>query len=228
MAGNKYFEDISNNLSLKDKVYNAIKTQIIRGNLQPGQRLAEEEISKEMNISRAPIREALNKLEKEGFIKIFPRKGTIVSPITKNDIYNIWEMRKILEPYAAKKSINKFQKEELNSIENQISEVLSNPSDFARYMDSDLKLHELLYKYLTNHLLKDTLTMVKEHSLRLRYYAEKKSSTPEGVIIQNCKEHLEIVKALKAGEEEIVYNTVLMHVLNGAKRTMEALNEDII
>ncbi len=61
-------------LSLKDKAYQVIKFGITRGNLKPGLFLAEEKLSKSMNISRGPIREALNRLEKEGFITIIPRK----------------------------------------------------------------------------------------------------------------------------------------------------------
>ncbi|HDK25905.1 MAG TPA: GntR family transcriptional regulator, partial [Candidatus Atribacteria bacterium] len=85
----EYFEDLGNNLSLKDRVYQNIKLQIIRGNLKPGTRLLEEELSKAMNISRAPIREALNRLEKEGFVTITPRKGAVVAHITAQMIEDI-------------------------------------------------------------------------------------------------------------------------------------------
>jgi len=90
-----YFEDLGNHLSLKDRVYQNIKFQIINNNLKPGIRLLEEEIAKAMNISRAPIREAFNRLEKEGFVTIIPRKGTAVSNITTQIIEDIFEIREI-------------------------------------------------------------------------------------------------------------------------------------
>jgi len=62
------FENLGNYLSLKDRVYQNIKFQIIIGTLKPGTRLPEEELSKAMKISRTPIREAFNRLEKEGFL----------------------------------------------------------------------------------------------------------------------------------------------------------------
>ena len=70
----EYFEDLGHYLSLKDRVYQNIKFKIMNGNLKPGIRLFEEELAKTMNISRAPIREAFNRLEKEGFVTIIPRK----------------------------------------------------------------------------------------------------------------------------------------------------------
>jgi DNA-binding GntR family transcriptional regulator len=98
----KYFEDLGNNLSLKDRTYQNTKLQIIRGNLKSGRHLFEEELSKAMNISRAPIREALNRLEKEGFVTIIPRKGAVVAHITAQEVKNIFEIREILDPWRLK------------------------------------------------------------------------------------------------------------------------------
>ncbi|HDK26687.1 MAG TPA: GntR family transcriptional regulator, partial [Candidatus Atribacteria bacterium] len=112
----EYFEDLGNYLSLKDRVYQNIKYQIIIGTLKPGTRLPEEELSKIMNISRAPIREAFNRLEKEGFVTIIPRKGAAVSKITARSIEDIFEIRESLESLAVKKSIGKISIEELEKV----------------------------------------------------------------------------------------------------------------
>jgi len=93
----EYFEDLGNYLSLKDRAYQNIKFQIIRGNLRPGTRLLEEELAKAMSISRAPIREAFNKLEKEGFVTTIPRKGAAVSNVTTEIIEDIFEIEETLK-----------------------------------------------------------------------------------------------------------------------------------
>ena len=90
-----------------------MKERIINGELKPGTRLREEDLSTEMNISRAPIREALNMLERDGFTMIVPRKGAIVAEVMKEDIKYIWEMRALLEPYAAKESVKSIPPERL-------------------------------------------------------------------------------------------------------------------
>ncbi|GAH77263.1 unnamed protein product, partial [marine sediment metagenome] len=104
----EYFENLGNYLSLKDKVYQNIKSQIIIGVLKPGTRLPEEELSKAMNISRAPIREAFNRLEKEGFVTVIPRKGAAVSKVTAQVIEDLFEIRETLESLAVKKSKGKI------------------------------------------------------------------------------------------------------------------------
>ena len=78
--------DFSSSPSLKQLVYDNLKERIINGELKPGTRLREEDLSTEMNISRAPIREALNMLERDGFTMIVPRKGAIVAEVMKEDI----------------------------------------------------------------------------------------------------------------------------------------------
>ena len=101
----KYFKNLEKILSLKDKVYQVIKLEIIGGNLKPGLFLAEEKLSESMHISRGPIREALNILEQEGFVTIIPRRGTMVSNITAQEVKDISKIRELLEPFAAKESI---------------------------------------------------------------------------------------------------------------------------
>ena len=96
--------DIAANPSLKQLVYEKLQQMIIRGELKPGERLTEEDLSQAMNISRAPIREALNMLERDGFTKIIPRKGAIVAEVSVKDSLDIWKCRLALEPFAAKEA----------------------------------------------------------------------------------------------------------------------------
>jgi len=104
-------------LSLKDKAYRVIKFGITIGNLKPGLFLAEGKLSKSMNISRGPIREVLNRLEKEGFVSIIPRRGTMVSNITAQEVKDISKIRELLEPFAAKESLSRISRPKLE--ENQ-------------------------------------------------------------------------------------------------------------
>lgn len=85
---------------MKQLAYETLQRQIINGQLQPGSRLTEEELSRSMSISRAPIREALNMLERDGFTKIIPRRGAVVTDVSRQDVINIWEVRALLEPYG--------------------------------------------------------------------------------------------------------------------------------
>lgn len=219
-------EDLSQNQSLKDRVYDNIKTQIIMGNLKPGERLREEELSKAMKISRAPIREALNRLEQERFTTLIPRKGAVVTRVTERDIKDILKMRILLEPYAASKSVHQIPEHEIDFMHETLEKLRNESYSFAAYMQSDIALHELLYKYLDNPILRDTLNSIKEHSLRIRYLAEIHDSVVDtSVIAQSIKEHLEILTAMKARNGMRLFILVKRHLRNAEKRALLTVAE---
>ncbi|MDI9242774.1 GntR family transcriptional regulator [Fusibacillus kribbianus] len=211
------------NPSLKQLVYDNLKERIIHGELKPGVRLREEDLSTEMNISRAPIREALNMLERDGFTTIVPRKGALVAEVKKEDIRYIWEMRALLEPYAAKLSTLSIPDKKIQEAKKNVSWVLDNPEDMEQYISSDLEVHEMLVDYLDNRFLKSTLQNMKAHSLRLRWAAEyDNAEAKKEIIVVATKEHLEIVQALEQKDEDLVYETVKHHVENSANRLTNA------
>ncbi|MCI8506793.1 MAG: GntR family transcriptional regulator [Lachnospiraceae bacterium] len=209
--------------SLKQLAYDNLKQRIIEGELKPGFRLREEDLSTEMNISRAPIREALNMLERDGFTTIVPRKGAIVAEVVKEDIYYIWEMRALLEPYAARLSTELVPLEKTAEVKKRLLTVLDHPEDLPRYVNSDLEVHQMLADYLENRFLKNTLENMKAHSLRIRWAAEYDNEDMQASIVEAAtREHMEIVCALEKREQDLVYQVVKQHVENSAKRLMGA------
>ncbi|KJS86712.1 MAG: hypothetical protein JM58_06425 [Peptococcaceae bacterium BICA1-8] len=221
----KEFEDLSKYSSLKDRVYNIIKEKIINGSLEPGSHLNELMLSKAMNISRAPIRETINVLEKEGFLELIPRKGAMVTTITRQDAKNIWEMRKVLEVYAAKYATNLVTDEELGILDQKLKFAQQGSGEFLSHMDFDLALHGMLYKHITNKIFKDFMAIITQHYFRIRYYAEEHSAMQKQNIVEATKEHEAILCALKNRNEEEVAQVMYVHLTKAEKRTMDALNE---
>ena len=212
----EYFENLGNYSSLKDRVYQNIKFQIIKGNLKPGTRLMEEKLSKAMNISRAPIREAFNRLEKEGFVTIIPRKGAAVSNFTTQMIEDIFEIRETLELLAVKKSIGKISMEKLEEILNDLKKFINkstNTKNCIQYSALDKKFHDLLSQNCGNKKLVELLDNLLEHILWLRNISLKRITF--GVSV---KEHSDIIEALKKNDEELI-NKVLLQHLDRAKRS---------
>ena len=85
-----------------DYAYQELKNRIISGQMPPLSDVSEEQLQKELGVSRTPIREAIQKLEKEHFVMIYPRRGTLVSDITLDLIYSIYEVRLLNEPFIAR------------------------------------------------------------------------------------------------------------------------------
>ena len=225
MEDQERLEDIGVHLSLKDKVYRRLRFQIISGKFSPGMRLRESELSEIMKISRAPIREALNMLELEGFVTIFPRKGAIVSKIAKDEVENIWEIRALLEPYAARNEVFNFQENEIIEIENRLKKLLEEPYDFSEYMSSDLELHGLLYKHLNNKILKEIIEMVRLSSLRILNFTEGQSAFSKEIAFSDLNEHLQIIEALKTRDPERAAASVYIHIMNSKQRIIQALEQ---
>ncbi len=218
------FGGIGKQLSLKDRVYENLKLLIIKGKLEPNRPLLEAELSEMMKISRAPIREALNILEKEGFVTIIPRKGAKVSIISKTEVKNIWEIRSVLEPYAAKNASQKCEEKELCEMENKLKKILKDPYNLANYLKTDLAIHELLYKNLGNKMFINIIKMARQNSIRIRNFATGKSKFAKDMASSDTAEHLEIIKALKAHDPERSSAAVYMHIINSKQRIIQALD----
>lgn len=218
----KYFENLGNYLSLKDRVYQNIKFRIIRGTLKPGARLPEEELSKAMNISRAPIREAFNRLEKEGFVTIIPRKGTVVSNITAQTIEDIFEIRETLESLAVKKSIGKISIEKLKKVGESFKNFISKPSNAEnciQYLALDKKFHDLLSQNCGNKKLIELLVNLQEQIHWLRNISLKRITFAGSV-----KEHLAIIEALKKNDEELIIKVLLQHLERAKESSLAEIN----
>jgi len=218
----EYFEDLGNYLSLKDRVYQNIKFQIIRGTLKPGTRLPEEELSKAMNISRAPIREAFNRLEKEGFVTIIPRKGAAVSNITTQMIEDIFEIRETLESLAVKKSIGKIFIEELEKVGESFKKFIDKPTNTEnciQYLTLDKKFHDLLSQNCGNKKLIELLTNLQEQIHWLRNISLKRITFAGSV-----REHLAIIEALKRNDEELIIKVLLQHLERAKESSLAEIN----
>jgi len=219
----KSIEEIGLYLSLKDRVYEYIKSSIITGKIEPNTHLKEAGLSESMNVSRAPIREALNKLEKEGLVSIVPRKGAVVTPISTEEVESIWEIRSILEPYAAREAAQKCSENKLNKLENKLKKLLQEPNDFSNYIDSDLEVHGLLFKYLKNKMLKRIIEMVRENSLRILNYAEGEIVFSKDIALMDIKEHIQIIQALKTRDPYRAESLVYVHINNSKQRILRVI-----
>jgi DNA-binding GntR family transcriptional regulator len=217
-----YFEDLGNYLSLKDRVYQNIKFQIINNNLKPGIRLLEEEIAKAMSISRAPIREAFNRLEKEGFITIIPRKGAAVSNITTQMIKDIFEIRENLESLAIKNSLGKISMENLEKIGNNFKKFINKPTNVEnrmQYLSLDKKFHNLLIKNCGNEKLVEILSNLQEQIHWMRNISLK-GITFSGSI----EEHLSIIESLKKNDADLVIKSLMKHLERAKESSISEVN----
>lgn len=117
MSKKGFLPSITDSETLTEKIRSSLEDAILEGKIKPNGRLFEEELSKTFKTSRAPIREALRLLERDGFIKIIPRKGAVVQGISSKDILDVYEIRSVLEGLAARLFCIKANDKELRKLQ---------------------------------------------------------------------------------------------------------------
>lgn len=210
--------------SLCDKVYEYLRDQIMTGQLTPNTKLPENELASVLQVSRAPIREALNLLVNDGFVVRVPRHGAIVAPVTRKEIDENWELRILLEPFATRSACGLIPREDLLSVRDYINQTMST-NDFHMYMNSDYKIHSLIYQYVPNSQFQKILDNTMLSSMRYRFFTENNAPTSSEIILAVCHEHLSILEALLETDKEKAYERMLNHTSQSYARISRQLSE---
>ena len=133
MAINEY-------LPLRDVVFNTLRQAILKGELEPGERLMEIQLAQKLGVSRTPIREAIRKLELEGLVVMIPRKGAEVARITEKDMKDVLEVRGTLEELAVALACRHVTDEAVDELKmaNKLFEAAVVAKDVVRIVDADV------------------------------------------------------------------------------------------
>ncbi|MGQ9630635.1 MAG: GntR family transcriptional regulator [bacterium] len=134
-------EDIRNRRNLKDMVYQIIRQRILDNVYEPGEKLTLEQFVGEFGISRTPVKEAFDRLQTEGLVRIFPQRGTYVAELSTKEIRDIFDARIMFETYAVEEFIENFTPERRRRLERYM-EALSREG--AEEKDTDLEFHRYL------------------------------------------------------------------------------------
>ncbi len=201
-----------------DEAYEWIKEQIVRGIFPPMTDLSEDELQTQLGMSRTPVREALLRLEQDNLVKIYPRKGTIVTDVTLDVIREVYEVRLLNEPSVVKKAGPFVSREWLKDIKYRLENP---PQDASReavrtyYIELDDELHTTLIEASPNRYLRKALKMVYDQNRRLRYATSQPASETD----KSIEEHISIVDALLAQDYDKAFTCDLEHLEKSELRT---------
>lgn len=200
----------SENESLRDSVYNSLKKAIMTGVLLPDERLMEIPIANQLGVSRTPVREAIQRLEKELLVISSPRCGAKVAGLTYKAVKDALDVRIGVETMVVRfavENITDEQLKELKIINNEIRETIDD-GNIVRISDLDNLLHRKIVDATGNKVLKDIMSMLEEHVLRYRYEYIKN-------IRANCPiadEHDLIIDALEKKDVEAASRYMMEHI----------------
>ena len=197
---------------LSQKVYRVLKTEIIKGSLKPGTKLLEGKIAKQMKVSRTPIREALRELAAEGFVKISPNQGVVVSNASVEDVQEVLRIRGVLEGLAARLATKMISEEEIKELEKyqKQMEYYTKKDDVLAFSEMDAEFHELILNICGNNKLIQIRKNISDQAHRYRI----RSLSIPGRLKYSLKEHQEILEALKRKDSEQADRLSQKHIEN--------------
>jgi len=203
--------------SLRGRVFQQIKEDILNGVYKENDELRENTIAKTLGVSRTPVREALRQLELEGLVKIIPNRGAFVTGITKEDVKDIYAVRSLLEGLCARWATEHITEKEIDELEEIIllSEFhlkKSKSEKSQQVTELDGKFHEILYQASNSRILKHVLSDFHKY-VRL---ARKASVTDPSRAEKSIEEHKRILEAIRskdADRAEALANEHMMNVM---------------
>lgn len=181
--------------SLREQVYEYLKEEINKQNLKGGDYIDINAMSKKLNISKTPLRDALLQLESDGFVTIIPRKGILINKLNINDIKYFYEVIGALECTIIQNNCVKINQNLINQLRNcnQAMQEAINESDFNTYYQNNLSFHNT-YLYLSNNEYAQKI--IENLRQRLYDFPRKKDYLPEWEV-NSIKEHEKFIQLLE-------------------------------
>lgn len=226
MAGHLKPIQLESYKPLREIVGDAIRQAILDGTFSPGERLMEIQLADEMGVSRTPVREAIRRLEMEGFVVMIPRRGTYVADISIRDIAEIYEIRISLDILAAGLAAERITDEEIEELNRLLVEIAGHVKrgDMERIVEADTAFHDVLYKASRNKRLKNTINNLREQLTGIR----GRSLSQPGRLAKTAEEHRVLVECIAARDVEGAQEAARVHIENAQQTLLKSLNNETV
>ncbi|MFF3288693.1 GntR family transcriptional regulator [Streptomyces sp. NPDC003023] len=193
-----------------ERVYTHIKQAVLDRRYEGGTLLTEGELAEAVGVSRTPVREALLKLEVEGLIKLYPKKGALVLAVSAQEIRDVVETRLLVEEFAVRKAVPApaalvARLEELLAQQQRHADA----GDLAAFAVSDRCFHAEIVKHAGNDILSKLYDQLRDRQLRMG--VAMMQALPDRVS-RNYEEHAEILERIKAGDADGAARCVHRHL----------------
>lgn len=194
-----------------ERVYCHVKQAVLDRRYEGGMLLTEGELAEAVGVSRTPVREALLRLEVEGLLRLYPKKGALVLPVSAQEIADVVETRLLVEEHSVRKSAVPVRPELIARLEQLLDEQHRHRAagDLAALAVSDRAFHAEIVKSTGNAILTRLYDQLRDRQLRMGVAV---MHSHPGRIDKNISEHTEIMEALRAGDVEASAAAVRQHV----------------
>ena len=216
--------------ALADDVYDAVLGLLMDQVIEPGSRASIDGIARQLNVSPTPVREALARLESEGLVVKKALKGYTAAPLLDSDgLRQLFEMRRLLEPYATRNAAGEMDAETLQQLED-LCEAMHRSGqaahtgedrfrDYKDFANQDAEFHRIIAEHSGNALLADAIARLRSHLHQYRIYFT------HGVVDETSGEHEAVLEALRSGTPASAEKAMLDHITKSYARISASLRE---
>jgi DNA-binding GntR family transcriptional regulator len=207
------------NPSAAENIANHLRSQILSGNLIPGERIKQEQVAKECQTSRIPVRDALTQLNNEGLVALTIHSGARVAALSAVELDELYLLRECLEPQALAASVPELPLSTVETLEECMLEMeqVADPEDPSRWVELDRRLHLTSYSAAA---LPEFLRLIEGIWNRSQQYRRAYVRLPRSFETAQM-EHRLLVGAIRAGDATQASTIIGMHI----RRTRLALRE---
>ena len=219
--------DASNSLTIADSVAGHLVDAIVKGEISPGSKLNEPNLSRQYNISRGPLREAIRRLEGLSLVERIPHVGARVVSLSKDKLLEIYDVREVLEGMACRLAARNMEDEQIQGL----WELLAKHEEFSKQVggrayfqqEGDLDIHYRIIKGSQNSKLISLLCDELYHLVRLyRYRSSQSKDRPERALV----EHRHIIETIENRDEELAEILMRRHIQAARKAIVQvSINE---
>jgi DNA-binding GntR family transcriptional regulator len=222
---------MSNASTLKQKAYMDIRSRIESGHLSAGTRLSEVSLSKELRISRTPIREAIHQLASEGVVEHIPHYGSFVKQLSAEELEGLFSLRETLECYAIERGVKYINDSDLlfldrlcMAMREMVRTAMASPDGTLsgamahEWVTNDSLFHMVLINAARNPWL---LKIVDDMKLMTRMFGQRREPLSAGNLARIYAGHSRIVRALRKGDVDRARDELGKHIHRGCRLVLE-------
>ena len=210
--------------ALHEQVALQLRQMLVEGQITPGAKLNERELSEELHVSRTPLREAIKMLAAEGLVELLPNRGAIALHLSRDDVLNTFEVMAGLEGQSGELAAQRITEAELSNIQALHYEMLAayTRQDLSAYYRLNAEIHRAINAAAKNPVLTATYNQVNARLQALRFRSNQDGEKWARAV----QEHGAMVAALQARDSQAMRDVLLTHLQHKREVVLSLLQED--
>ena len=215
-------DKIEKPVDLNEWAYSVLKQRILNNVYLPDTQLRVEDLAAELSVSRTPVREALLRLKMDGLVRVVSRVGFFVNGVTKKGLIELFELRRLIECYAAEKAAVRLTDEEMSRLlrVHEKSEEAVAKKEYFKFNECETVIHDTIISCLDNEKIENILDGVRDNIYRQRMLSIEDAYNVEQSVI----EHKNLIDALRSHDPEKARHMMKKHIDSVGERLISTAN----